>query len=94
MKDKANFLRILGDETKLKLIQLLLGGELCVCVLYPALERAQSTISKHLNDLERIGILKSRREGKSVYYSISDKRVLALCRLLDIKPKKISKMTC
>ena len=85
LKENARFLKVLGDKTKLKILIHLLDGELCSCELIPITERAQSTVSTHLNDLEKEGILKSRREGRNIYYSIKDKRVYDLFRLLDIK---------
>jgi len=89
-KDDAGFLRSLGDETKLKIMRYLLNGEICSCKFIEITGRAQSTVSTHLNDLEKEGILKSRREGRNIYYSISDKRVYGILRLLGIqKPERI-----
>lgn len=85
LKENARFLKVLGDETKLKIIVNLLEGELCSCELIPIADRAQSTVSTHLNDLEKEGILKSRREGRNIYYSIKDKRVYDIFKLLGIK---------
>jgi ArsR family transcriptional regulator len=94
LSEKARFLRILGDETKLKIIQYLLNGEQCACKLVPYTKRAQSTVSTHLTDLERTGILESRREGRNIYYKIRDKKVYGLCKLLGIKRLKAIKNTC
>lgn len=85
LKQKAKFLKMLGDETKLKMVQKLLSGEVCACKLVPVAGRAQSTVSSHLTDLENAGILESRREGRNIYYKIRDKRVYELCRLLGIE---------
>ncbi len=85
LKEKARFLRILGDETKLKMIRKLLSGEVCACKLVPVAGRAQSTVSLHLKDLENVGILESRREGRNIYYKIKDKRVYDLCGMLGIE---------
>ena len=85
LKEKAKFLKILGDETKLKMIQKLLSGEVCACKLVPVAGRAQSTVSLHLTDLENAGILESRRDGRNIYYKIKDKRVYDLCRMLVIE---------
>lgn len=94
MREQARFLRILGDETKLKMIQRLLNGELCVCKLIPVTGRAQSTVSSHLNDLEKIGILESKRAGKYIHYRIKDKKVYGLCKLLGIKKVKSKRVRC
>ncbi|MFH1126763.1 MAG: metalloregulator ArsR/SmtB family transcription factor [archaeon] len=85
MREKARFLKMLGDETKLRIIQCLLCGEVCACKLVPVAERAQPTVSAHLNDLERAGILESRRDGRNVYYKIRDARVFGLCKLMGIE---------
>ena len=94
LKEKARFLKSLGDETKLKIIERLLNGELCSCKFISVTGRAQSTVSSHLRDLEKEGILKSRREGRNIYYSINDKRLYALCALLEIKKPKVKINSC
>ena len=85
MKGEALFLKMLGDETRLKIIKQLLKGEVCACKLIPSTKRAQSTVSKHLSDLEKAEILKSRRDGRCIYYSIKDMRVFKLCKIMCIK---------
>jgi len=85
LKEKARFLKILGDETKLKMVRKLLSGEVCACKLVPVAGRAQSTVSLHLTDLENAGILESRRDGRNIYYKIRDKRVYDLCRMLGVE---------
>jgi len=85
LKEKAKFLRMLGDETKLKMVRKLLSGEVCACKLVPVAGRAQSTVSLHLTDLENAGILESRRDGRNIYYKIRDKRVYDLCRMLGVE---------
>lgn len=92
--DKARFLRILGDETKLRIIQQLLDGETCACELVPATKRAQSTVSTHLGALEKSGALESRKNGRNIYYKIKDKRILLLCEILGIKKTGRVKEVC
>lgn len=94
LNKSAGFLRILGDETKLKIIRHILNEEICSCEFISVTGRAQSTVSAHLNDLEKEGVLKSRREGRNIYYSIKDKRVYSICKLLGIKKNKIRKNIC
>lgn len=77
-----NFLKAISDETRLKIIELLLSGERCVCEIVPKLDVKQSTTSIHLNKLERAGIIKSRRDGKKVFYCIIDKRVISVLKVL------------
>lgn len=91
LKENAQFLRMLGDETKLRIIQYLLSGELCSCEFIPITKRAQSTVSTHLRDLEKIGILDSRRDGRNIYYKIKNKKIYGLCKLLGIVETKINR---
>ena len=75
MEEKLKIFKGLADETRLKIVELLLLGELCVCEIIPQIDRAQPTVSLQLRKLEHLGIVKSRREGKSVFYSLNNKKV-------------------
>lgn len=70
MEQYATVFKILSDPTRLRVLRLLLvaGHELCVCELVDSLEEPQYNISKHLNALKTVGLLKSRREGRWIYY--------------------------
>ncbi len=73
----------LGDETRLKIVRFLLDGEKCVCKIFPHVERTQSTVSIQLRKLEDAGIVKSRREGKWMFYSIADKKISKVIQMMD-----------
>ena len=88
MKETLKILKALSDETRLKIVEFLLDGEKCVCEIFPYVKRTQSTVSIHLNDLKKAGILKSRREGKKIYYKISDLRVCDILKSLNYEAKK------
>jgi ArsR family transcriptional regulator len=75
MKDQLNLFKALGDETRLKIVEFLLDGEKCVCEIFPHVKRTQSTVSIQLGKLENLGILTSRRDGKKIYYKISNEKV-------------------
>lgn len=80
----ARFFRVLGDPTRIRLLQILLDaptGELRVSELVEALGAPQSRVSTHLGCLRWCGLVYSRREGKQVYYRVADPRV---CELLTI----------
>ncbi len=94
MKKELQILKALGDETRLKIVKYLLEGEKCVCEIFPYIKRTQSTTSIQLDVLKKAGILDSRKEGKKVYYFISDKRVCNIFRTLDISKSKLKKQTC
>src|SRR5512136_338481 len=71
MENISAIFKSLGDETRLRLLALLLEeDELCVCYLVDVLQLPQSTVSRHLSLLKRAGWLKDRREGVWIYYSI------------------------
>ena len=70
--------RALGDETRLKIVYALSKGELCVCDVATIIESSTATASHHLRTLRSHGLLKSRKEGKMVYYAIDDHCVLLL----------------
>ena len=65
----------LGDATRLKMLRLIANEELCACEVMAALELTQPTTSHHLGILERAGLLKSKRNGKWVFYRISNSKV-------------------
>ena len=82
MADLITVFKALSDETRLKVIKLLEHGELCVCDITAALDKSQSKISFHLGVLKNAGLLKSRKEGKWMHYTLDDsdylKRLLTL----------------
>ena len=66
----AQLFHALSDETRLAILDMLRGGELCVCDLQSALVAAQSRLSFHLRVLKEAGLVTDRREGRWSYYSI------------------------
>ena len=69
------FFKVLGDPTRIKMMCIMEQGELCVQDLAAALEMTKSAISHQLSGLKAAGLVKSRREGKNVFYSIDDDHV-------------------
>src|SRR5436189_3759054 len=89
MSSTINFLRLLADPTRLRLLLLLEQEELSVAELQQILGMGQSRISSHLAQLKRAGVVEDRRAGKNVYYGASENgqesrraRVEALSRTL------------
>jgi ArsR family transcriptional regulator len=71
MKNISTIFKSLDDETRLRIMALLLvEDELCVCYLVAVLQLPQSTVSRHLSLLKSAGWLNDRREGVWIYYSI------------------------
>jgi len=67
----AKFMRIVGDDNRLRILCLLQGGERCVCEIHPNLGLAQNLVSSHLKVMLDFGLLKNRQEWKRNYYSIN-----------------------
>ena len=68
----------LADRTRLRIVNLLLSGELCGCDIEYVLDVSQSNVSRHLNYLRRAGLVRNRREGYRVYYSLAEGREQSL----------------
>jgi DNA-binding transcriptional ArsR family regulator len=69
---RGRFFKSLGDDSRQRIINLLAVREMCVCELMSALKMTQPTTSHHLKILENAEIVKSRKDGKWVFYSLSD----------------------
>lgn len=72
------FFKVLGDSTRLRILHALLAGELCVCDLGQALSMSVSAVSHQLAVLKSARLVRNRRDGKVVYYSLSDDHVTSL----------------
>lgn len=68
--DLVTLFQALGDMTRLRLLNLLSGGELCVCYLVEILGESQPKISRHLGYLRRAGVVAARRDGKWMHYRL------------------------
>ncbi len=79
----AEYFKGLSDQTRLRLINLLLQGELCGCDIQHVLGLSQSNVSRHLNYLRRVGLVADRREGYRVFYTLADPRDLDRKRLFE-----------
>lgn len=73
--DLADFFKILGDSTRVKILYALSVSEMCVCDIAALLSMTQSAISHQLRVLKQSKLVKARREGKIVYYSLDDEHV-------------------
>lgn len=70
MKDVLRILKLLSDETRLRIVMILMRRELCVCQIMAVLGISQPLISRNLALLDDAGLLNERREGKLVFYSL------------------------
>lgn len=75
MKEFAKLLKALSHETRLTIMVLLNQQELCVCEIEKQLNLSQAKVSRHLTVLKHAGLVKDRREGLWIYYSIDEPKV-------------------
>ncbi len=73
--DLSELFKVLGDYTRINILFTLQKGEICVCDIAESLNMTQSAISHQLRVLKQARLVKYRREGKTVYYSIADSHV-------------------
>ena len=74
----ADFFKVFGDPTRLKILSALFEEELCVCDISALLNMTQSAVSHQLRLLKKSHIVKFRREGKVVYYSLDDGHIKSI----------------
>lgn len=72
----SDFYKIMGDPTRCRIICALKENEMCVCDLCNVLSMSKSSISHQLSKMREYGVVKCRRDGKEVYYSLDDSHVL------------------
>ena len=73
--DLAELFKIFGDSTRIKILYVLNESEMCVCDIARLLGMTQSAISHQLRSLKQSKLVKARREGKTVFYSLADDHV-------------------
>ena len=76
--DLADFFKVLGDSTRIRILSALAHSELCVCDIAHVLNMTQSSISHQLRILKQARLVRNRREGKVVYYRLDDEHVSAI----------------
>lgn len=76
--DLAELFKVFGDSTRIRILFVLFEAEVCVCDLAAALGMTQSAISHQLRILKQNKLVKNRREGKSIFYSLADDHVRSI----------------
>lgn len=79
--------KALSDETRLRILKLLEHGELCVCDIVSALDMIQPKVSFHLGVLQEAGLVKSRKQGKWIHYSIDDSDIFKRFLIMSVLEK-------
>jgi len=83
--DCVEFCKALADDTRQRILAMLLEREMCVGEIVDTFGTSQPTISHHLNVLKQLGLVTSRKEGKQVYYAINRDNVIECCGKLIAK---------
>ena len=89
MEELTAIFKALSDGTRLRIVKLLERGELCVCDIVAALDLVQPKVSFHLSTLKQAGLIKDRKQGKWIHYSLNEadlfKRMLmvSICEKAD-----------
>ena len=78
LSDLADLFKIFGDSTRIKILYALLRSELCVCDIADLLGLTQSAISHQLRVLKQSRLVVSRREGKTIFYSLADAHISSI----------------
>lgn len=86
----AEFFKMFGDTTRIKILHALFISQMCVCDLAQLLNISQSAVSHQLKTLRQVNLVKYRREGKVVFYSLKDEHVK---QIVDIGLKHILEKT-
>ena len=78
LQDLGDLFKIFGDTTRIKIMYVLYEGEMCVCAISELLSMTQSAISHQLKTLKDANLVSARRDGKEIYYSLSDEHVKSI----------------
>ena len=81
MQDLAEFFKVFGDSTRLKIMLALLCREMCVYDIAALLSMSQSAISHQLRILKQMDLVKNRREGKTILYAPADDHIISILRM-------------
>lgn len=76
--DLADFFKVFADSTRIKILYVLLCSEVCVCDLAQILDMNQSAISHQLRTLKQMDLVRSRRDGKTIFYSLADDHIKSI----------------
>ena len=82
-EDLEKLFQALGDRTRLRLLNLMAAGEVCVCFFIEVLGQPQPTISRHLAYLRRAGLVSARRDGKWMSYAVVRPESEAAAKIFD-----------
>jgi len=82
LKEVIDFLRVISEENRLKILCILQNQEKCVCDIWQCLKLPQNLVSHHLKVLKNFGLVKSRRESTKIIYFLNQKNIKKFISLL------------
>lgn len=82
-EEHVQLFKALSEETRYKIVKVLLEGERCACEIPDLIEKTQSNTSMHLAKLQNWGIIKVRKDGKMRLYSIDNEKVRKILKILE-----------
>jgi DNA-binding transcriptional ArsR family regulator len=80
---QSRLFKALSDDSRIRMLKLLMLRRMCVCEIMAALEMTQPTASHHLVLLEKEGLLRRRKEGKWAYYSLANPKIVEVIKKLE-----------
>ena len=80
---KTRIFKVISDNNRLKILEMLRGGELCQCEIVPIIDQSQPTVSRHLRLLEEAGLIRSRRDGVRMIYEVVDPHIYNVIDAID-----------
>lgn len=83
IKQATEFLKIISEENRLKILCILRSGERCVCEIWQHLELPQNLVSHHLKVLKDFDLISSKKEGSKVFYKLNQKTLIKNTKLLN-----------
>ncbi len=93
MQELSTIFKALSDETRLRIVKILEKGELCVCDIVAALDIVQPKASFHLGVLKEAGLIKDRKQGKWIHYSLNESDLFKRMLMVSVCEKADGKMT-
>ncbi len=81
LSDVADLFKVFGDSTRTKILSALFVGELCVCDISEILSMTKSAVSHQLRILRQAKLVKNRRSGKEIYYSLNDEHISKIYKM-------------
>ena len=75
LKKTVDFLKIISEENRMRILCILKSGPKCVCEIWPNLDLSQNLTSHHLRVLKELGLVKSKKQGLKVFYELNDKNL-------------------